>query len=327
MTYEIKKPLMSIYRGMPGCGKSTDAQKAKKAAEWRGQLAIIVERDQIRRELNPTREKWYYSEFEDEVTALQRARIKAAFTLGADVLVSDTNLPSATVKSLMRVAVNAGAEVQIVDMRDPKEFPLELLLKRDRERHPSKRVGEEFLRGRYERFIQGKTLTNPELPEVTPELVVEPYEQPAPGEESDCAVIFDIDGTLAIMGDRHPHDGHLVHLDSINEDVRVALDFYNKSGHYVYIVTGRDEKYRDITDKWLEENGVIFDELFMRPTEPDDRPKTEDSVVKHNLFNLHIRPLGHRIVGVYDDRHRVLRMWRKLGLTTFHINGPDAGNF
>ncbi|ASX99288.1 polynucleotide kinase [Arthrobacter phage Molivia] len=324
MTYEIKRPLMSIYRGMPGCGKSTDALKAQKAAQWRGQLAIIVERDQIRRELNPTREKWYYGEFEDEVTALQRARIKAAFTLGADVLVSDTNLPSATVKSLMRLGVNAGAEVQIVDMRNPQQFPLDLLLKRDRERHPSKRVGEEFLRGRYERFIQGKTLTNPELPEVTQELVVEPYEQP---DTDTTAWIFDIDGTLAIMGDRHPHDGHLVHLDSVNEDVRLALHNKMDMGHYIYIVTGRDEKYRAVTEKWLVDNKVPYDALFMRPTEPEDQPKTEDSVVKHDLFNLHIRDLGHRIAGVYDDRHRVLRMWRKLGLTTFHINGPDAGNF
>lgn len=326
MTYESKKPIMSVYRGMPGVGKSTDALKAQKAAQWRGQLAIIVERDQIRRELDPSRTKWYTGEFEDEVTTLQRARIKAAFVLGADVYVADTNLPNASVRSLMRLAVNAGAEVQIIDMRDPKEFPLELILERERKRHPSKQVGEEFLRERYERFIQGKTLTNPELPEPTPEHVVEPYEQPYE-QTTTKAVIFDIDGTLAIMGDRNPYDGHLVHLDSINEDVRQALWHYHDQGHTVYIVTGRDEKYREVTEKWLVANQAYYDHMYMRPTEPDDKPKTEDSVVKHNLFNLHIRPKGHRIVGVYDDRHRVLRMWRKLGLTTFHINGPDAGNF
>lgn len=325
MTYETKKPTLYIYRGMPGVGKSSDAKRAQQAAHWRGQLAVIVERDLIRRELDPGRTKWYTGEFEDEVTTLQRKRIAAAFVLGADVYAADTNLPSASVKSLMRLAVNNGADVEIIDMRNPKEFPLELILKRDKERHPSKKVGEEFLRARYERFIQNKQLTNPELPEVTQELVVEPYEQP--DNDASQAVIFDIDGTLAIMGDRHPHDGHLVHLDSINEDVRNALWLYHDRGARVYIVTGRDEKYREVTEKWLRDNQAYYDHMFMRPTEPDDLPKTEDSVVKHNLFNLHIRPLGHKIVGVYDDRHRVLRMWRKLGLTTFHINGPDAGNF
>lgn len=324
MTYETKRPIMSIYRGMPGVGKSEDALKAQKAAQWRGQLSIIVERDIIRRELDPTRTKWYTGEFEDEVTTLQRKRIRAAFTLGADVLVSDTNLPNASVRSLMRIAVENDAEVQIIDMRDPKQYPLELLLERERNRHPLKQVGEEFIRGRYERFIQGKQLTNPELPEPVQETVIEPYEQP---ESDTMAWIFDIDGTLAVMGDRHPHDGHLVHLDSVNKDVRLALHNNLELGHQIYIVTGRDEKYREITEKWLADNNIPYDALYMRPTEPDHLPKTEDSVVKHNLFNLHIRPLGHRIVGVYDDRHRVLRMWRKLGLTTFHINGPDAGNF
>jgi len=325
MTYETKKPTLYIYRGMPGVGKSTDAKKAQQAAQWRGQLAVIIERDLIRRELDPGRTKWYTGEFEDEVTTLQRKRIRAAFVLGADVYAADTNLPSASVKSLMRIAVEEGADVEIIDMRSPKEFPLELLLERDKNRHASKKVGEEFIRGRYERFIQGKDLTNPVLPEATKEHVVEPYVQPT--EFTRSIVIFDIDGTLAIMGDRHPHDGHLVHLDTMNEDVLRAMRHYHENGHTVIIVTGRDEKYREITETWLAENGAVWDAMYMRPTEPDHLPKTEDSIIKYNLFNLHIRPLGHKIVGVYDDRHRVLRMWRKLGLTTFHINGPDAGNF
>ena len=202
MTYETKNPTLFIYRGMPGVGKSGDALKAQKAAQWRGQLAIIVERDIIRRELDPSRSKWYTGEFEDEVTTLQRKRIRAAFVLGADVYAADTNLPSASVRSLMRIAVEHGADVEIIDMRDPKEFPLDLILERERKRHPAKKVGEEFLRARYERFIQGKQLTNPALPEVPVEHVVEPYEQPADPEASQL-VIFDIDGTLAEIGRAH----------------------------------------------------------------------------------------------------------------------------
>ena len=93
----------------------------------------------------------------------------------------------------------------------------------------------------------------------------------------------------------------------------------------VIIVSGRDEIYREVTEKWLADNGISYDHLYMRPTE--EGQKREDSIIKYELFNKHIRPLNYRILGVYDDRHRVLRMWRELGLTTFHVNGPDAGNF
>jgi hypothetical protein len=98
-----------------------------------------------------------------------------------------------------------------------------------------------------------------------------------------------------------------------------------EQGHTVYIVSGRDEIYREVTEKWLKDNGIRYDFLLMRPTEPGE--KREDSIIKYELFDTQIRPLGYRILGVYDDRHRVLRMWRKLGLTTFHVNGPDAGDF
>jgi uncharacterized HAD superfamily protein len=139
------------------------------------------------------------------------------------------------------------------------------------------------------------------------------------------AVIFDIDGTLAVMGDRSPYDGEAVWKDTPNYDVATALNLHREAQHTIYIVSGRDEVYREVTEKWLDSHGIKYDELLMRPTEEGN--KREDSIIKHELFNKHIRPLGYRILGVYDDRHRVLRMWRQLGLTTFHINGPDAGNF
>jgi hypothetical protein len=127
------------------------------------------------------------------------------------------------------------------------------------------------------------------------------------------------------MGDRSPYDGEKVWMDTPNADVVRALNLHIEAGHTIYIVSGRDEVYREVTEKWLADNGIQYDALLMRPTEQG--PKREDSIIKHELFNKHIRPLGLRIVGVYDDRHRVLRMWRQLGLTTFHVNGPDAGDF
>lgn len=149
-----------------------------------------------------------------------------------------------------------------------------------------------------------------------------PYEQPG-DDGTGSAIIFDIDNTLAIMGDRSPYDGSKVHIDTVNEEVLTALELYNRAGYDVLIVTGRDEKYREVTERWFRQNGIPWSYMYMRPR-GDNR---EDSVIKNELFDNYIRNERYYIAGVFDDRHRVLRMWRALGLTTFHVNGPDSGNF
>jgi hypothetical protein len=262
---------------------------------------------------------------EDEqlVTRIQRQRVAEYLQVGMDVIVSDTNLPDRSVKQWMQFAHEHGATFDLAEFRD---VPLETVLARNRERGGKKFVPEDVIRDKYNRFVKGKDLSQPVEWSPKPVFEVVPYEQP---EESRYprlhAVIFDIDGTLAVMGDRSPYDGEKVWMDTPNADVVRALNLHIEAGHTIYIVSGRDEVYREVTEKWLADNGIQYDALLMRPTEQG--PKREDSIIKHELFNKHIRPLGLRIVGVYDDRHRVLRMWRQLGLTTFHVNGPDAGDF
>jgi len=130
------------------------------------------------------------------------------------------------------------------------------------------------------------------------------------------------------MGDRSPYDPTKYHLDTLNADVHASLEAHWKLGREIIIVSGRDVAFRSETVAWLQANDVKYDFLYMRPTENrKDGKKTEDSIIKYNLFNEYIRDSKYKILGVYDDRQRVLRMWRKLGLTTFHVNGPDAGNF
>ena len=323
-TFETKKPTLYIYRGMPGVGKSTDALRFVSEKARRGELAVIVERDVIRRNLDPNRTAWYTPDFEERVTEVQYSKIKAGLALEADVISSDTNLPNNSVRNLMKIAVRNGADVEVLDMRDPGLYSLEFVLARNESRPAADRVDEKWLVDRYNRFIKGKELTNPEPPAADVELEIEPYVQPE--DRTNRAWIFDIDGTLAVMGDRNPYDGHLVHLDTLNHAVGYLMNLIQWDDT-VYVVSGRDEKYREVTEKWLSENNLFHDGLYMRWTQPNGERKIEDSVVKHKLFQEHIAPKGHYIAGVFDDRHRVLRMWRKLGLTTFHINGPDAGDF
>lgn len=267
-------------------------------------------------------------EDENLVTKLQMKRVKGLLKLGMDVIVSDTNLPDRSVKRWMQVCHDTGAQGFIKDFR---HVDLETVLENNNSavrRAEGKLVPPEVIVDKHKRFIEGRDLSKPVVftPKVEKELEVVPYEQPEwPYHSRRCLVIFDIDGTIAIMGDRSPYDGAKVWMDTPNEDVVAALNNHRANNHTIYIVSGRDEIYREVTERWLESHGIQYDWLLMRPTEPGE--KREDSIIKYELFNKHIRPLGYRILGVYDDRHRVLRMWRKLGLTTFHVNGPDAGDF
>lgn len=308
-----------VCRGLPGSGKSTWANQYDRDNPG----TAVVERDGLRHLLTGG----YYTgdqEVEQKVTRLQDGLVRQFLGEGLTVVISDTHLPDRSVKKWLALGSDLSVPVEVKDFRDvPLKDVLNRNLARDRR---GKIVPEEVIIDKYNRFIKGRDLTK--VVEYTPtaKAVIEPYKQPeVPAYPRLNAVIFDIDGTLAVMGDRSPYDGAAVWKDTPNHDVATALNLHREAQHTIYIVSGRDEEYREVTETWLDAHGIKYDCLLMRPTEPG--PKREDSIIKHELFNKHIRPLGYRIVGVYDDRHRVLRMWRELGLTTFHVNGPDAGNF
>ena len=76
---------------------------------------------------------------------------------------------------------------------------------------------------------------------------------------------------------------------------------------------------RGETEAWLDLYvGVPYAELFMR--EYGDTRK--DAVVKREIFETEVRDRW-RIVGVFDDRQQVVRMWRDLGLTVFQVAEGD----
>lgn len=305
---------LTIYRGLPGSGKSTDARDSLLSRKH----TVIVERD-ILRELHPRGEAEELFAYENKITKHQHRLIKHLLGCGINVISSDTNLRDKYVRPLLKLAHEAEADVEWVDFR---ACWLEDVVRYNALRKNP--VPEDYIRTCHAKYIRGRDLSvQPAYdPSTDKTAEVVPYVQPASTNPLQ-AVIFDIDNTLAIMGDRSPYDGSLVHLDTPNKEVRKALRLYYRNGTRVLIVSGRSEEYRKVTETWLLTHGIPYDKLYMRP-EGDSR---EDSIIKNELFDKHIRDEGYYIAGVYDDRHRVLRMWLALGLTTFHINGPDAGNF
>ena len=144
----------------------------------------------------------------------------------------------------------------------------------------------------------------------------EPYKPPAdlPG-----CVIIDIDGTLAVRVSRGPYEFDMIAEDDICAQTRFLSNLIKRDKQLiVLVVTGREEKYRVITEKWLKDNEVSYDFLFMRKTE-DRRP---DYIVKKEIFDTKIRN-KYAVFFACDDRKQVKRMWVSLGIFVFDVNQRD----
>tara|TARA_A100001201_G_scaffold54420_1_gene53031 strand:- start:348 stop:821 length:474 start_codon:yes stop_codon:yes gene_type:complete len=151
-------------------------------------------------------------------------------------------------------------------------------------------------------------------------------------------VIFDLDGTLADIETRRKmatkangkmdwdvfFADKLVELDEPNQpviDTCIALaEKYN-----VAIFSGRSEATKPTTIKWLKKHGVSFDILKMRPTNHPWKFMPDDKLKQHWLDDLFPKDSKRLdIICVFDDRDKVVDMWRKNGLTCMQV---APGNF
>ena len=135
-------------------------------------------------------------------------------------------------------------------------------------------------------------------------------------------VIFDLDGTFAFLGDRSPYDAGRAEHDEVNQAVHFVYEAIRcgKPGTAVLLVSGREDRWRAETERWLERHGIIADGLFMRRA--GDRRK--DTVVKREIYERHIAG-RYTVRVVFDDRDQVVRLWRdELDLPCFQV---AWGNF
>lgn len=147
------------------------------------------------------------------------------------------------------------------------------------------------------------------------------------------AWIIDIDGTLAIKGERHPFDWNRVGEDAPNSPVICVVQALTAStlhsppgGYAIVYVSGRMEQCREATRDWLHDHVcgshltcICGSELHMRPDD-DFRP---DDVLKREIYEDRIRD-RYEVVGVLDDRDKVVKGWRAMGLTCLQV---AEGNF
>jgi predicted kinase len=292
-----------ITRGLPASGKTTFARKLQPGV-------VRVNRDDIRRMLHG--ERLYTPWAEGQVTAVQRTTVEVLLRAGADVCVDDTNLRPRTVREWADLAAHLGATFEVHDFTD---VPVDECVRRDADRPESERVGEEAIRVMHQRYLAGRTLPLP-VPSLEPGVPAAIY-VPPPGVPK--IVLVDIDGTVALIGDRSPYDMRRVAQDQPHEAVIAAVRAMHAAGHGIVYCTGRDESARVDTEAWLDRHvGVPYEALYMRALDDTRR----DSVVKQDIFEREVRANFH-VVGVFDDRMQVVRMWRELGLTVFQVAEGD----
>lgn len=287
--------------GIPGCGKSTWADKfLLESPEF-----IQTERDIIRAgNFTETGNRWdykYTKTKESKVTEMQDIEIREALIYGSSVVISDTNLNPKTRTHLTVLAQEFGIEIEWI----PFDVPLHQAVKQNLRR--PEHVPESVLINmeRNMRQYLGKYVQTPEL-----RLQERKY-------LSSC-VLVDIDGTLADMkGIRGPFEWDKVHLDKPRQFVVDYVKYlWNHTYHKIIIFSGRDSSCRLLTRRWLLEHGIHHHELHMRP----EGSQINDSILKEDLFKQHI--LGkYTIDHIVDDRKQVAMHWESMGFNVMNVGG------
>jgi hypothetical protein len=141
-------------------------------------------------------------------------------------------------------------------------------------------------------------------------------------------VIFDLDGTLAIIDERRQKamkpngklnwdkfsSDELIKKDLPNIPVIKTAKLFHQSGFKIYVLSGRSDKTKKVTAQWLKKYDVPFDVLKMRKKD-DTRP--DEVIKKEFIFELSIL---ENIFLILDDREKVVKMWRSLQLPCFQVN-------
>ncbi len=264
----------------------------------------VVSRDDVRREILCNRHKrellpgelWKLWKWKDEsvVSEMIEARLLMWSGLGKDIIVADTNLNPGHRAALITKLRGLDYEVEV------KDFPVtfEEACRRDAGRADG--VGMNVIWRQYQQWNEyigtKKYVRDRNLPR---------------------AVLFDVDGTLATMGPRGPFEWEKVDLDFMREEIVDMFRGFKAAGYKMVVMSGRDSVCYQRTADWLADKEVFYDEMFMRAA----NDMRADNIVKEELFWNHV---AHKydVALVVDDRPKVARHWRLMGLNVAQVADP-----
>jgi len=274
-----------MMKGLPASGKST------KSMEWLAHGNFVrLNRDDLRESLFKGLD--WSGKREKVVMRVQTAMAHEAIEAGYSIVVDDTNLTDFHRKRWGNVADVWGASFVV----DELKTDVDECIKRDRSR--DKKVGDHVI---YQMALENDMLPFRDI------------------------IICDIDGTIAdLMHRLHYVKGetkdwknffNAVGGDSFREDIWKIVS-YNAAVNNaeVIFVSGRSDVTRGDTEAWLRHYTGLKDfKLIMRQS----WDRRDDTVVKREMYDKYLSRM--RVVRIYDDRPRVIRMWRDLGLDVVDV--------
>lgn len=137
------------------------------------------------------------------------------------------------------------------------------------------------------------------------------------------SIIVDLDGTLSDCNHRlHFVSGskkdwksffNLSYEDPVIEPAKELIDML-KTKYMIIILTARPESNREMTTKWLSDNNIDYDALFMRPNSNFKK----SPVVKKELVEV---MKCHDYIPIYalEDRQDCIDMFHELGIFTLKV--------
>ena len=148
--------------------------------------------------------------------------------------------------------------------------------------------------------------------------------QPMDKYKMSLQAIVDLDGTLSDSAHRqHFMTGkkkdwmafyEALVDDEPNWDILWIVENWALQNVPILLATGRPEEYRLITCQWLEKYHVPFRQLYMRKT----KDYRSDDIVKLELLEQ-MRADGYNPNIALDDRDRVVRAWRSVGIRCLQV--------
>jgi FMN phosphatase YigB (HAD superfamily) len=135
-------------------------------------------------------------------------------------------------------------------------------------------------------------------------------------------IVCDLDGTLCdsshrdhLAREKQWDEFHsLLHLDKVHFDVAYSLRLMQAGGMNVVMLSGRNERYRELTYNWLATKAHFNPEhIILRP----DNNYETDAVLKPRMLAeflaCSIEEAPSHVLMILDDRDKVVEAWRNLG--------------
>jgi predicted kinase len=285
----MQKPKLYLLSGLPGSGKSTIAKKLIKENKY----TYRINRDALRQclymeDFNPSKEK--------VVTAAAHALLIKLLKDRFNVILDNMHLGEQHVNEYRTVANEYDYDLEIIKV----DTPVEECIRRD-----------ELRRLKGERFVGAKVIRNKAFHNGLMVRQPEPF------------VVSDVDGTICniehrvhwVKGDHKnwPKFFEGIANDPPRQEIINLLHAHKAEGRQVILCSGRNEKYRGVTQEWLNKHNVPYDALYLRA----DTDSRDDTITKAEMIYDNLDE--SKILVWYDDRPKVIRMLREKKINVIDV--------